>query len=121
MMNRRNVKLARLTGEKEQIDWDRRAKSGCRTEHGPMDPARQRLVEAGNQRPHDEPLLGVRVTLRVWKYELQPNRAKLCTRECYSAFRRFFSKALVDGRLELILANGLAIAKAENKRWPGRL
>ena len=58
---------------------------------------------------------------RVWKCELLPNRAKFCTRECYSTARRLFSSALADGRLELILARELAIAKAESKRCPVRL
>jgi hypothetical protein len=47
---------------------------------------------------------------RVWKCELLRNRAKFCTRKCYSVSRRLFSKALADGRLELILAN-------EIERW----
>ena len=48
---------------------------------------------------------------RVWRCELLRNRAKFCTRECYSASRRLFSKALADGRLELILAEERERAK----------
>jgi hypothetical protein len=51
---------------------------------------------------------------RVWRCELLPNRAKFCTVRCYSASRRAFSNALADGRLEVILANERAIAKAES-------
>jgi hypothetical protein len=40
---------------------------------------------------------------RVWRCELLRNRAKFCTVRCYSAFRRAFSKALADGRLDHIL------------------
>jgi hypothetical protein len=40
---------------------------------------------------------------KVWRCELLRNRAKFCTRECYSASRRLFSEALANGRLELIL------------------
>jgi hypothetical protein len=58
---------------------------------------------------------------RVWKYELQPNRTKFCTRQCYSASRRLFSKALAHGRLKVILAGELERTKAETKRCPGRL
>jgi hypothetical protein len=49
---------------------------------------------------------------RVWRCELLRNRAKFCTVKCYSASRRAFSKALADGRLEVILANERVIAKA---------
>jgi hypothetical protein len=40
---------------------------------------------------------------RVWRCELLRNRAKFCTRKCYSTSRRLFSEALADGRLESIL------------------
>jgi hypothetical protein len=50
---------------------------------------------------------------RVWRCELLRNRAKFCTRECYSASRRLFSNALADGRLELILSDELERIKAE--------
>ena len=53
---------------------------------------------------------------RVWRCELLPNRAKFCTVGCYSASRRLFSEALADGRLEVILANERAIAKAESRK-----
>jgi hypothetical protein len=52
---------------------------------------------------------------RVWRCELLLNRAKFCTRKCYSASRRLFSHALADGRLEVILASERAIAKAESR------
>ena len=52
---------------------------------------------------------------RVWRCELLRNRAKFCTRKCYSASRRLFSKALADGRLEVILASELERTKAENR------
>jgi hypothetical protein len=52
---------------------------------------------------------------RVWKCELLRNRAKFCTRTCYSVSRRLFSKALADGRLELILANELERTRTEGK------
>jgi hypothetical protein len=52
---------------------------------------------------------------RVWRCELLRNRAKFCTRECYSASRRLFSDALADGRLELILAGELECTKTENR------
>jgi hypothetical protein len=55
---------------------------------------------------------------RVWRCELMRNRAKFCTRECYSASRRLFSKALADGRLELLLADELERMKAENREAP---
>ena len=51
---------------------------------------------------------------RVWRCELLRNRAKFCTVECYSASRRAFSKALADGRLEVILAEERERAKAES-------
>ena len=56
---------------------------------------------------------------RVWRCELLRNRAKFCSVRCYSASRRAFSNALADGRLEVILANERAIAKAESRevRW----
>jgi hypothetical protein len=55
---------------------------------------------------------------RVWRCELLRNRAKFCSVRCYSASRRAFSKALADGRLEVILANERAVAKAERKGRP---
>ena len=56
---------------------------------------------------------------RVWRCELLSNRAKFCTIKCYSAARRLFSKALADGRLELILANELERTKAGRREHPG--
>ena len=50
-------------------------------------------------------MYSVWAAFRVWRCELLRNRAKFCTGECYSASRRLFSKAVADGRLELILAN----------------
>ena len=52
---------------------------------------------------------------RVWRCELQRNRAKFCTVRCYSASRRLFSKALANGRLELILADELERMKASRE------
>ena len=52
---------------------------------------------------------------RVWRCELLRNRAKFCTRKCYTASRRLFSEALADGRLEVILANELERTRAENR------
>jgi hypothetical protein len=44
-------------------------------------------------------------SFRAFASELRkPNRAKFCTRACYSASRRAYSAALCDGRLEKILA-----------------
>jgi hypothetical protein len=43
-------------------------------------------------------------SFRVWASELKkPNRAKFCTKSCYSKSRRAFTAALSDGRLEAIL------------------
>jgi hypothetical protein len=57
---------------------------------------------------------------RVWRCELLRNRAKFCTPKCYSASRRLFSKALADGRLELILASELEHTRAEGREPPCR-
>jgi hypothetical protein len=51
-------------------------------------------------------------SFRVWASELRkPNRAKFCTKACYSELRRVFSTALSDGRLERILTDQRERAK----------
>jgi hypothetical protein len=52
---------------------------------------------------------------RVWRWGLLRNRGKFCTKRCYFTSLRAFSKALADGRLELILAPE-RIAQAEAGR-----
>jgi hypothetical protein len=47
----------------------------------------------------------------------QTNRAKFCTPECYFESRRAFSKALSDGRLDVILAEEREQAKRKRKNW----
>src|SRR5262249_55239319 len=48
---------------------------------------------------------------RFWRWELSRNRGKFCSQRCYLAARRAFTKALADGRLELILAEERERAK----------
>ena len=60
-------------------------------------------------------------SMRVWKHHLLArNRSKFCSRRCYYAARRAFSDALADGRLDSILAEERARAKAERlSTFPG--
>jgi hypothetical protein len=58
---------------------------------------------------------------RVWGFLLrQPNRGKFCTSRCYAASRRAFSKALADGRLEVIL-HRLKVIPSCRACWPDTL
>ena len=80
---------------------------------------RHRAISVSDQYPGPGPIYRHCIMcgrpFRVWKCELLRNRAKFCTRKCYSASRRLFSQALADGRLELILASELDRTKAENR------
>src|SRR5262249_131929 len=57
---------------------------------------------------------------RVWRCELQRNRAKFCTRGCYYEAWREFSEALANDRLRLILrGNPLSPEPLRAKSAPG--